>query len=163
MIRFRDVPVIVKQFEVALKFSHSIIFLSWAWSCLITLSLFGKRFKSNFSQNSQKNFLKSRSIQRRMCIRAGENFQSSMPQTKLNLLDQNLIPIHFWGQSGAGKVWAQAILGQPFYPLMSLDLKWPGATLSQPPIDLKNGLESDFDLISWVLFEALNSENFRQP
>ena len=55
-----------------------------------------------------------------MCIRAGENFQSSMPQTKLNLLDQNLIPIHFWGQSGAGKVWAQAILGQPFYPPVSL-------------------------------------------
>ena len=84
-----------------------------------------------------------------MCIRAGENFLSSMPQTKLNFLDQNLIPNHFWVQSGAGKVWPQAVLGQPFYHVVSLtgpDVKLPGATLSWPLINPKNGLVSGFDL-----------------
>ena len=46
-----------------------------------------------------------------MGIRPGKNFQSFMPQTKLNLLGQNVIPNQFWGHSGAGKVWPQAILG----------------------------------------------------
>ena len=84
-----------------------------------------------------------------MFIRAGENFSSSIPQTKLNFLDQNLIPNYFWVQSGAGKVWPQAVLGQPFYHPVSLtgpDLKLPGATLSWPLIDPKNGLVSGFDL-----------------
>ena len=40
----------------------------------------------------------------------GKKFQSSMPQTKLNLLGQNLIPNQCWGHSGAGKVWPQANL-----------------------------------------------------
>ena len=84
-------------------------------------------------------------------IRAGENFQSSMPQTKLNLLDQNLLPNHFWGQSGAGKVWPQAILGPGPVRLTGgkmADLKWPGATLSRLQINPQIGLESGFDLTS---------------
>ena len=80
---------------------------------------------------------------------AGENFPSSMPHTKLNFLDQNLIPNNFWGQSGARKVCPQAVLGQPFYHVVSLtgpDLKLPGAMLSWPLIHPKNGLESGFDI-----------------
>ena len=83
-----------------------------------------------------------------MNIRAGENFLSSMPQTKLSFLDQNLIPNHFWGRSGARKVWPQAILGQGLWGWQGdkmADLKRPGATLSRPPIEPKNGLESGFD------------------
>ena len=86
-----------------------------------------------------------------LCTRAGENFQSYLPQTKLNLLDQNLLPNHFWGQSGAGKVWPQAILGPGPVRLTGgkmADLKWPGATLSRPQINPKHGLESGFDLTS---------------
>ena len=70
----------------------------------------------------------------------------SFPSSTIN---QNLIQNHFWVQSGAGKMWPQAVLGQPFYHPVSLtgpDLKLPGATLSWPLIDPKNGLVSGFDL-----------------
>ena len=40
-----------------------------------------------------------------------QNLVSTMPRTKLNLLDENLIPNQFWGRLGAGKVCPQVVLG----------------------------------------------------
>ena len=70
-------------------------------------------------------------VQSGMYISAGENFQSSMPQTKHNLLDQNLVPNHIWGQLGAGKVWPQAILGPG--PVRLTGRKMVDPTPDQPP------------------------------
>ena len=47
---------------------------------------------------------------------------------KLNSLSQNLISNQFWGRSGARKVCPQAILGQPFYPPVSL--RGPGPKMA---------------------------------
>ena len=71
------------------------------------------------------------------------------PQTPLKFLGQNLFGDHFGGQSEAGKLWPQATLGPGANGLtggLPLDLKKPGAKLSQPPIGPKNGLQTDFSL-----------------
>ena len=58
--------------------------------------------------------------------RPAEKFWVVTPQTSLKFLGQNLFGDQFWGQSEAGKVWPQAILGPGAMGLtggLPLDLK----------------------------------------
>ena len=59
-------------------------------------------------------------------VRPADKIWVLTPQTSLKFLDQNLFGDQFWGQSEAGKVWPQAILGPGAMGLtggLPLDLK----------------------------------------
>ena len=84
-----------------------------------------------------------------MHIMPVEKFCVVTPQTPLKFLGQNLFGDHFGGQSEAGKLWPQAILGPGANGLtrgLTLDLKLTGGTLSRPLINPEIGLHSDFGL-----------------
>ena len=67
-----------------------------------------------------------RGSMQRLNTRPAEKFWVVTPQTSLKFLGQNLFGDQFWGQSEAGKVWPQAILGPGAMGLtggLPLDLK----------------------------------------